>query len=161
MCRPFCPNGRGGHKICRIKSARLFKIVDYKALNVAVHNRLYIRRLIAGAMVFYKGVRAENVRTNLAAPLNLFDFAFKFGVGRFALGNLGYAVILVLAWTATRAAVSFCGTGVGGFILSVVIVAILPNLVYLLFLHRTREFAYLYGVGRRMLGRVVKRLCRH
>ena len=42
---------------------------------ISVHNRLNVARFAAGAVIFNHGIRAENVRTNLAAPFYLFDFA--------------------------------------------------------------------------------------
>ena len=166
MALNFYINGIRQPNLMYINAAGLFSPVKYKGFVEAAINlgtSLLFMSFGWGLFGILLGTTVSHLATSMWWEPLCVDRHYLGGhsLSRFALGNIGYAVILGLGWITTRAAVSFCGAGVGGFILSVVIVAILPNLVYLLFLHRTREFAYLYGVGRRMLGRVVKRLCRH
>ena len=90
-------------------------------------------------------------------PYVLYKHGLKQKLWKYYAFYFTYLAVTVLAGSITGILCAAAPSGFGGFVVKMGICAVVPNLVYLLVYCRTKEFAYLWGVAKRLLERLWKR----
>ena len=89
-------------------------------------------------------------------PLILYRDGFKKKVSSFWTMFLKYTIVLVLAGGLTNYIVGlFDFTPFINFILSMIVVTIVPNIIFIMVFHRTFEFQYFVGLGKQLVAKKI------
>ena len=88
-------------------------------------------------------------------PYVLYKRGFKKSVVKYYSHYFGYLGITAVAAAVTYGLCSLTSSGIGGFLLKMIICALVPNVIYLLVYHRTKDFGYLQNVITGLLRKIL------
>lgn len=139
----------------------LFKYDKYKPIPEALFNLVF--SIVLAKRMGIAGIVLGTVISTLLVPFWIEPLVvYRHGFGRKVTGffvRYGvYTLASVVTWGVTAFLCGLTAPGPVGFIVKMLICAAVPNVLFLAFYFKTREFAYLKTVAFSMLGKICGRI---
>lgn len=162
MCLNFYLAGIRQPNLMYINAAGLFKPVRFRgfveaAVNLCV-SAIFLK-LGMGLSGVLLGTTVSHFATSLWwEPWCVSKYCLGNNAGKsFMMMNLLSGGILVIAWGVNRAVTEIFPGGFGGFVLSVLVTALIPNLFFLLAYFKTPQFGFFKGITVRIARRILRK----
>lgn len=88
-------------------------------------------------------------------PLIVYKYDFKVSIKQFYLRNISYLVVIIIATVITSSISNYLpNTGIGYFLVKMVICAVVPNLIFTFFYFRAKEFTYIKSIANQLINKL-------
>lgn len=144
-----------------INAAGLFSPVRYKgfveaAINLCVS--LIFLKLGMGLEGVLLGTTVSHFATSIWwEPLCVDRHCLHGSLGKWAKSNIFFAVILAISCTVTNLICRLMPDGLGGFVISMLVVTVMPNLIFFVFYRKRPEFGFFRDLLKRIRAKIFAR----
>ncbi len=162
MCLNFYLSGIRQPNLMYINAAGIFRPVRFRGFVEAIVNlavSLIFMKCGMGLFGILLGTTVSHFATSLWwEPLCVSKYCLgEHSCRSFAVMNLAYGAVLLVAWGINSIFVNMLSNGAVGFILATITTAILPNIIFIFAYFKTPQFDFFKKLTIRMCGKLLHR----